>query len=191
MTKTVLAVVGPMAAGKGTVIEILKKKGFESSSTSDRIREEIRRRGMEVNRDSLTLVANDLRTTFGNEILAKRTIEFVDASPSNYFVIDSIRNPNEIAFFKEKYDMKIIAVTADQHLRFKRFSERTTNSEPMSFDRFKEIDDKELYGSQGEHSQRVSDCMKLADVTLENDGSVENLENKINEALHAFGIKIN
>jgi len=189
MTKTVLAIVGPMAAGKGTFIEILKKKGFESSSTSDRIREEIIRRGLQISRNSLTEVANDLRSKFGNDILSKRTAEYLGNAKSDLFVIDSIRNPKEIEFFKSQYDMKVVAITADQRIRYNRFIERKTNSEPMSFERFCDIDDKELHGDQGSHSQRVEDCMKMADKTLENNGSVEDLEEKIDTMLVEFNIK--
>ena len=191
MTKTVLAIVGPMAAGKGTFIEILRKKGFESSSTSDRIREEIIRRGLKITRDYLTEVANDLRSKFGNDILSKRTAEYLGTAKSDYFVIDSIRNPKEIEFFKSQYDMRVVAITADQRIRYERFIERKTNSEPMSFERFCEIDNKELYGDGGSHSQRVKDCMDMADKTLENNGSVEELETKIDKMLSEFNIKIN
>lgn len=189
MAKTVLAIVGPMAAGKGTFIEILKKKGFESSSTSDRIREEIIRRGLQITRNSLTEVANDLRSQFGNDILSKRTAEYLGNAKSDYFVIDSIRNPKEIEFFKSQYDMKVVAITADQKIRYERFIERKTNSEPMSFEQFCDIDNKELHGDGGSHSQRVEDCMKMADKTLENNGSVEDLEKRVDEMLAEFNIQ--
>ena len=191
MSKTILAVVGPIAAGKGTIIGILKKMGFESSSTSDRIREEIKRRGLEVTRNSLTEVSNDLRSRFGDDILSRRTAEYLEKAGSDFFVIDSIRNPQEIEFFKTKYNMKVIAITADQKLRYKRFIERKTNSEPMSFERFCEIDNKELNGSRGAHSQRVSDCMKIADVTVDNSGSVEGLTRQVEVALQKLGINTN
>lgn len=188
MKKTVLAVVGPISAGKGTVIDILKKMGFESSSTSDRIREEIRRRGMEITRDSLTTVGNDLRTQFGNEILAKKTAEYLDASSSNYFVIDSIRNPDEIRFFREKYGMRVLAITADQNIRYRRFLDRKVNSEPMSLQEFQELDNGELRGENGQHAQRVDDCMREADVTLTNNSTFEDLEEQISSALKKLQI---
>jgi len=190
MKKIVLAVVGPMAAGKGTIIQILEKKGFASSSTSDRIREEITRRGQQISRASLTEVGNDLRITFGDNVLAQRTAQCIDKSQNNYFVIDSIRNPSEIQFFKDKYGMKIISIDADQKERYKRFIARKTNSEPMTFEQFKDRDDKEFFGTQGTHSQRVIDCMRLADFKIENVGSVEELEKRVNEALRALKITL-
>jgi len=191
MKKTVLAAVGPMAAGKGTLIEILKKKGFESSSTSDRIREEIRRRRQEVNRKSLTDVGDELRQKFGEDVLAQRTAEYIKNSESEYFVIDSIRNPKEIEFFKNKYGMRIISIDADQKVRYERFTKRKTNSEPMTFEEFKTLDDAELYGSKGSHSQRVADCMKMADFRIENVGSVGELEKQVDKALQKLSITIN
>ncbi len=188
MKKIVLAAVGPMAAGKGTLIEILKKKGFESSSTSDRIREEIRSRGLEITRQSLTEIGNELRTSFGESVLAERTAEHIKNSLSNHFVIDSIRNPKEIQYFKDLYDMKVISIDADQRIRYERFIKRKTNSEPMTFEEFKTLDDKELYGTAGSHTQRVGDCMKMADVKIENVGSVEELEKRVDDALRSLGV---
>lgn len=191
MKKNVLAVVGPMAAGKGTLVEILRSKGFESSSTSDRIREEIRRQGRDINRRSLTEVGDALRQTFGESVLAERTAEYIQNSRSDYFVIDSIRNPREIDFLREKYDMKVISIDADQQIRYERFIKRKTNSELMTFEEFKNLDDKELYGSGGKHSQRVADCMKMADFKIENVGSVEELEKRVDQALEALSITVN
>jgi len=55
---------GPIAGGKGMVAELLKKKGFFYSSTSDRVREEIGERGMEITRENLQKIADNLRHEF-------------------------------------------------------------------------------------------------------------------------------
>lgn len=183
MNRIIIGLVGPIASGKGTVIKYLLEKGFSSYSTSDRIREEIRTRGQEVTRNSLTQVSNELRQNFGNEILAKRTADLIEKSHSNNIVIDSIRNPSEINFLKQKYGIKIIAVTADQKKRYELFIKRVENSQPMSFKEFKQLDDKELGGTLGQHTQRVSDCMQMADFVIENNRTLEDLKTKVEEVL--------
>ena len=154
-----------------------------SSSTSDRIREEILKRGQVVTRATLTQVSNELREKYGDGILAIRTAQIIDASPSEKFVIDSIRNPEEINYLKKKYGMNVIAVVAGQKKRYELFSQRIVNSEPMTFEEFKQLDDKELEGTLGKHTQRVSDCIKMADVVIQNDGTLEELEKKVNKLL--------
>ena len=42
MAKIVIGLVGPIASGKGTVIDILKNKGYTPYSLSDALKEEIR-----------------------------------------------------------------------------------------------------------------------------------------------------
>lgn len=186
MEKIVIGLVGPIASGKGTVIKYLTKKGFLSSSTSDRIREEILLRGQKITRFTLTEVSNDLRQYYGNAILAKKTAEIVDKSGSDKIVIDSIRNPEEINYLKERYNMKVIAVVADQKKRYELFIKRVENSQPMTFEEFKQLDDKELSGIVGKHSQRVSDCIKMADFVIDNNGTLKNLEEKIEKLLSEF-----
>lgn len=178
--KTVVGLVGPIASGKGTVVKIFEERGFASSSLSDRIREEITKRGQEITRQSLTEVSNELRNTFGNDILAKRISEIIERSRSDKFVIDAIRNPYEIMFLKQKYNARIIAVTAEQKKRFEHFVNRGTNTKGITtWEDFKELDNSELTGKYGEHSQRVNDCIKIADLTIENNGTIDELKEKV------------
>ena len=59
----VIGITGTLGAGKGTIVDYLvKNKGFNHFSVRSFIAQEIQNRGMTVNRDSLTEVANDLRS---------------------------------------------------------------------------------------------------------------------------------
>lgn len=62
MKKIIFGITGTNGAGKGTVVEYLKTKGFEHLWVTGLITEEIVKRGMPVNRDSMRIVANDLRS---------------------------------------------------------------------------------------------------------------------------------
>ena len=58
----IIGITGTLGAGKGTIVEfLLDKKGFSHFSVRAFITEEIIRRGLPVNRDSMVQVANDLR----------------------------------------------------------------------------------------------------------------------------------
>ena len=57
-----IGITGTLGAGKGTIVDYLvKSRGFEHYSVRAFITEEIKRRGLPVNRDSMTQVGNDLR----------------------------------------------------------------------------------------------------------------------------------
>ena len=64
-----------MAAGKGTLAEVLEEKGFVYHSLSDAIRAELKFRGIPESRASLTEVGNDLREIHGPGGLAVRILE--------------------------------------------------------------------------------------------------------------------
>ncbi|MBQ4206222.1 MAG: AAA family ATPase, partial [Bacteroidales bacterium] len=58
----IIGITGTLGAGKGTIVEyLIEKKGYVHYSVRAFLAEEIKRRGMEVNRDTLTMVANELR----------------------------------------------------------------------------------------------------------------------------------
>ncbi|MBI4091791.1 MAG: AAA family ATPase [Candidatus Levybacteria bacterium] len=96
MAKIVIGLVGPIASGKGTVIDLLKKKGYRAYSTSDVLKEEIAARGLEVTRATCSAVSNELREKLGADILAVRTAKVIERDNPDFIVIDAIRNPAEI-----------------------------------------------------------------------------------------------
>lgn len=183
MSKKVFGLVGPIASGKGTIVKILVEKGYKSYSLSDRIREEITARGLEITRITLNHVSNDLRFTLGSEILAKRTVELINLDNPEFVIIDAIRNPQEVLYLKENLGAKIIGVTAPQEKRYEMFKNRGSNDAGIdSFEQFKELDDRETKGTD-DHSQRVADSLAMADKLVENDGTIEELGDKISELL--------
>jgi dephospho-CoA kinase len=179
MSRNVVGLVGPIASGKGTVVKILEEKGYRSYSLSDRIREEITARGLEVTRPNLNLVSNDLRGNISPDILAKRTGDLVEKDNADLVVIDAIRNPHEVNHLKQRFDAKIIGIVADQARRYEFFKARGTNAAGIdTWEQFKELDDREIK-QKGAHTQQVQACLVLADTIIENDGSIEDLKKKI------------
>ena len=58
----IIGITGTIGAGKGTIVDYLvKEKGYVHYSVREFLAEEVKRRGLEVNRDTLTEVGNDLR----------------------------------------------------------------------------------------------------------------------------------
>ena len=70
----IIGLTGKNGAGKTEVSQYLVSRGFEYHSLSDEIREEVKKRGMEITRDVLTEVGNELRSQFGAGVLAERVL---------------------------------------------------------------------------------------------------------------------
>jgi dephospho-CoA kinase len=185
MQKKVFGLVGPIASGKGTVAKILEEKGYRIYSLSDVLKDEVKKRGLEVTRLNCNIVSNDLRGSLGADILARRTAEIVKNEDPEYVVIDAIRNPKEIEFLREEFDIKIIGVIADQKKRFEMFRSRGTyKDELQTFEEFRKFDDLELK-QEGEHKQQTKACLDMAEITIENNGTVEELLQRIEQFITA------
>jgi len=192
--KLIIGLTGPMAGGKGIVAEYLKKKGFYYSSTSERVREECRKRGIEISRDSLQNVADELRRKFGPEVLAKRTWNIVKKYP--LAAIDSIRGVAEVDFLKTRSNFVrnkvlakrgsyfyLIGVTAPRKIRYQRLAERKRESDPITWKEFLAADKKDFKSGQGKFGRNITACLKKADLLLYNNKTLKQLEKKVEKVL--------
>jgi dCMP deaminase len=170
-----IGLTGRNAAGKGEVAKYLQTKSFYYYSLSDAIRDEIRARQLKVSRESLIQVGNELRQRLGPGVLADRILQRTE--PDRNYVIDSIRNPAEVAAFRKARDFKLILVDAPVALRFQRTVARGRESDPTTLADFVALDTREANGD--ETSQNLASVEKLADETLVNDGSLAELHPKI------------
>src|SRR5688572_19565448 len=161
-----IGLTGRNAAGKGEVAKHLQTKSFYYYSLSDAIRDEVRSRGLTITRERLIEVGNDLREHFGPSVLADRILKRVDADKN--YVIDSIRNPAEVeAFRKATKNFKLLLVDAPLKVRFDRSVMRNRESDPITFDDFVEIENREAAGDAT--AQNMIQVERLADEVLLND----------------------
>lgn len=170
-----IGLTGTNGAGKGEVARFLRQKGFDYVSLSDVIREELKNRGLEPSRDNLISCGNELREKFGPSELARRAA----AKITRPTVIDSIRNVREIEFFRQLGDFVLVAVDAPVEIRFERVMRRGRNESVRSLEDFKAKE--ELEKRNGETGQQLEVCIKEADVILINDGTIEELWQKLEE----------
>lgn len=172
----VIGLTGRNAAGKGEVAKYLQTKSFYYYSLSDAIRDELRSRKLEVNRESLIRTGNELRQAFGPAVLADRILRHVELDRN--YVIDSIRNPAEVAAFrKANGHFRLIRVDAPIQVRFERTVTRRRENDPMSYEDFVTLENREAAGDVT--SQNLAQVEQLADEILVNDGSLEELHPRI------------
>lgn len=174
-----IGLTGKNASGKGEVARLLQVRGFEYYSLSDVIRDEIRSRGEEPTREALVSTGNDLRERLGAGVLAHRILRKLDADVNA--IVDSVRNPAEVETLRSTGHFRLIHVTADARTRFDRIRARNREGDPQDFDGFMALEEREAVGRA--HSQNLVAVGQLADCTLENDGTLEELGTTVDALL--------
>ncbi len=178
----ILGITGLSGSGKDTMAEYLKSKGFDSTSLSDRIREECATRGLPIDRDTLIRVGNELREKFGLSVLAERSLEMIRNSTNDKFVLTSIRHPKEAEFLKSQGGFFLVAVTAPIEIRYERIKDRCrVGDEEITLEKFKEQEARELAGSAAQ--QQLTKVIELADFRVDNSRSLEETKRQIEEIL--------
>jgi dephospho-CoA kinase len=125
----VIGITGTLGAGKGTIVDYLVlEKGFVHFSVRGFITEEILRRGLPVNRDSMVTVANSLRAAHSPSYIIDQLYEQAIVSGKNC-IIESIRTPGEIESLKRKGNFMLFAVDADPALRYERIVIRNSETD--------------------------------------------------------------
>lgn len=170
-----IGLTGTNGAGKGEVAAYLVKKGYAHFSLSDIIREKLEEEEAEADRDNLIRKGNELRRKGGPDILARLALERVRGNA----VIDSIRNPREVAYLKKQAGFILLAIDAPPSLRFERVQKRGRNESARTLEEFIQKEAEE--NRSDADAQQLRTCMGMADVTITNDGTLEDLYRKLEE----------
>jgi len=176
----IVGLTGKNCAGKTAVCQYLVSRGFEYQSLSDDIRQEIRKRSGEITREVLTEVGNELRSRFGAGVLAERVL--VRLGYDCNYVVDSIRNPTEVEVLRQRKDFILMAVDANEVVRFERSMLRGREGAAQTLEQFVQEEKRELQSDDPANQQLVA-TRRMADVVVNNDGSLEDLHRQLNEIL--------
>jgi len=176
----IVGLTGKFAAGKGTVADLLVKRGFAYHSLSDVIREELKAREIAESRENLTEVGNSLRRERGPAALAimirDRLLDGRD------HIVDSIRNPAEVEVLKLLPGFFLVGVDARRELRFERLLARNRQGDPTTFEQFCALEDRETT-STDPTTQQLAATWRSVDEFLNNDGGRDGLEHRLTSLL--------
>ncbi len=178
----IIGITGTNSAGKGTIVDYLIKKGFKHYSVRDFLIEKIEERGLPINRENMRLIANQLREVYSSSYIIEELYKKAKIAGGDC-IIESIRTLGEVAFLKEKPDSYLISVDADIEKRYERAIARKSETDKISFEEFKKQEEKEMFSRDNSH-QNLSKCMELADFKVINNGTIEELEQKVQEILN-------
>lgn len=173
-----------IASWKWVVAEYMKEKWFEYFTVSQVVREEAEKRWIEIMRSNLQMIWNEVRAQFWSWAWIKKILEKME-SHKNY-LIDGIRNPWEIDELRKIKDFHLISIDAEQELRFKRVLSRAKESDPKTWDKFLEIDNRDYGIWEPFDGQQVWKCMEMADFHITNNWDLQKYTHNIDIIFNAL-----
>lgn len=170
----IIGITGTIGAGKGTIVDYLvEQKGFHHFSVRAFLLDEIVRRGLPENRDSMVLVANGMRAEYGPSYVTDQLYLQAIKTKGNC-IIESIRTPGEIDSLREKGDFYLFAVDASPEIRYYRIQLRASETDHISFEVFLSNEAREMTATDPT-KQNLQQCIARADYRFTNNGSIEEL----------------
>ncbi len=182
----IIGITGTLGAGKGTVVEYLvKDKGFRHYSVRGFLREELERRNMPVNRDTLTAIANTLRAKHNPAYIAQQLIKQAKETGQNC-IIESIRTPGEIQSLRAYDTFYLLAIDADPRVRYQRIRKRNSETDNISYHVFIDNEQREMH-THDPNKQNLAACIEQADHVIHNNGGISALHQQIESFLEKIG----
>ncbi|MBI4210035.1 MAG: AAA family ATPase [Candidatus Diapherotrites archaeon] len=176
----VIGITGKYCAGKTIVCDYLKSKSFYYKSLSEELRSLLEKQGIEPTRENLIKEGNRLREKHGNNYLARLVANGM--STDKNYVVDSLRNPDEINEIARAGNFHMWNVSAGESGRFERILRRGREGDPKTMDDFKRFEAAES-GSSKASAQQLDKCAEMAEHTIENDGTLAELFEKVDSLL--------
>ena len=168
---------GRNASGKSTLVSWFSDRGLTSVSCSDSIRTWLREQGIETTREALIEGGRELRRNGGAGVLAEMLLEILGGEDA---VVDSIRTPAEVEALRARGDFTLIEVRAGEESRWQRMTARGRSGDPTEKGDFLSQEAAEAK-SEDEAGQALDATAAMSDITILNDGSIEDLEGKLED----------
>ena len=172
----IIGISGTISSGKDTLAHHLQEKyGLMHISTGDIVREIAQTQYGSIERPVLHDTANELRHKYGGGVLVDRAVDRYKNSIRTYAgaIINGIRSLAEAKAIKDQGGT-IVYVDAPSKQRFERMQHRQRDGESrISYEAFVERESKEMSSGLSDADFNVAQIGKMADIYLENTGTVD------------------
>jgi dephospho-CoA kinase len=173
----IIGAVGQNGSGKDEVLKYLRTRyDVPFLATGDMVREIAAKEGLEPTRENLGKISDKYFRAFGKGYFVKLLADKILHSGWKIAGISGIRSLNDVSILKEIFgkDFILICVTiSDPQVRFSRMTKRGEGRDPRSYEQFLEQDRAE------EKLFSLKEAQRLADFTLSNDGTLDDLHHEI------------
>ncbi|SMH72094.1 conserved protein of unknown function [Candidatus Nitrosotalea okcheonensis] len=159
--KLIICLTGMPGAGKTTIAEGLKSKGFDKITMGDAVREEATRRKIDPTGANLGKIMIELREKNGQGAVAELIKDVIQNSKSDVILVDGVRSLAEVNVLKKIGTVKVLAIHASGDTRYKFLTGRGRSDAPSDREDFTKRDSREI-------GVGMSESIALADETISN-----------------------
>ena len=171
VTKLIVCLTGMPGAGKTTIAESLRSKGFDKITMGDAVRAEATRRKIEPTGENLGKLMLELREKNGPGAVAELIKNDIVNSKSDVVLVAGLRSLAEVDVLKKIGNVKVLAIHASGDTRFGFLTRRDRSDAPSDRNDFAKRDSREI-------GVGMSESIALADETISNNNlTIEQLIN--------------
>jgi len=175
MARLIIGFAGELASGKTYSAKyLIEKHGADSCRFSSSLRDVTKRLYLPEDRETLAKLSLILRQGFGEEVLAEVIFNDTKNAKADLVVIDGVRREQDIKHLRSLPNFKFVYIEADPKIRFERLNKRGENADDKSKTWEQFLADHKL-----ETEQSIPPLKKFASEVIDNNGSAEELQSKL------------
>ena len=174
-----IGITGQLLSGKSTASKFLEESfNAELFHFSKFLGSLLELLDLEKNRKNLQDLGLFIKNTYGQEILVKTALEYSKDSKADIFLMDGLRNKDDVLALKEMPESMIIYIKAKAEVRYARMLERgeKVGEKQLSFEEFLETEKHNV-------DIQLLELEQYADVVIDNNGTRADLEKELRKAL--------
>lgn len=175
--KIVIGIVGKIGSGKDEAAKYLSSAlGWPIFQISAPLKEEVKRRGLDLNRENLQKIGIEVAEKKGDDYLARLAL----ASFKQNGIVSGPRQLGQMDYFKKNSRFILIFVDAPDQIRFERVTKRATVNEARSLREF--VSDEIERDTTG-NVVRLNECIQMASYKIMNDSTLEQLKSELDKII--------
>jgi dephospho-CoA kinase len=172
-----IVTVGMPGSGKDELVEVARGIGLASLKMGDLVRDETRRRGLQLTNANVSRIANEEREKHGPGIWAQRAVPKLIETR---MLVDGCRSDSEVGIFRHNFgDLFVLGIFAPPEQRYDRLMQRGRHDDGASLQEFFDRDRRELKWG-------IGNAFALADGILTNEGTLDAFRRAAREKLEAI-----
>jgi len=169
----VIGIVGLPGSGKGECSRVAEQAGILVVTMGDVIRKEVKKAGLPPSDKNMGEISQRLRKEQGMGAIARACIPVIEKLQKPNVLVDGIRGEAEVHIFKNHFPhFVLIAIHADNDVRLSRLQNRKRSDDCITMEDLAKRDERET-------AWGLLNALAMADITLSNNGSLEEFEEQI------------